>query len=62
MRDSDTEEHQEADDQRQRSVLCDAEVQVTPDRKNARVQTSTKMKTISKHIHQVSSATSDHGI
>ena len=60
MRESITEAHQEASDLPQ--VLCDAEIQVTPDRKNARVQTSTKMKTIGKHMYPTSSATNDHGI
>ena len=49
MRDSETEAHQEANDQPQSPVACDAEIQVTPDRKNARIQTSTRMKSIGRH-------------
>ena len=57
MKDPDTEAHQEADQQPQNSVQCDAEIQVTqekknaetqasPSKKNAWVQTSIRMKTI----------------
>lgn len=45
--------HEEAGDQCQNTVLCDAEIQVTPDRKNARVQTSTRMKSIGKHMNKL---------
>lgn len=52
MRDSDTEAYQEDGDRPSSSFQCDAEIQVTPDRKNARVQTSTKMKTIGERTQQ----------
>ena len=35
MNDPDTDAHQEADQQPQNSVQCDAEIQVTPEKKNA---------------------------
>ena len=52
MKDLGTEAYKEDGDQPQSSLQCDAEIQVTPDRNNSRVQTSTKMKTIGECTQQ----------
>lgn len=50
-----TEEHQDdqlaSDSPQSSSDVCDAEIQVAPDRKNARVQTSIKTKAVGKSTH-----------